>query len=70
MNFQKDYCIEFFENCGIEDKDIRDVIIKASEGVPYYLNLSVDTFEKIRIRKDSQFQKILEKHSQRSSIHL
>ena len=41
------YCTEFLEDCGIENKDIRDTIIKASEGVPYYLNLSVDTFEKI-----------------------
>jgi tetratricopeptide (TPR) repeat protein len=41
------YCIEFLEDCGIENKDIRDIIVKASEGVPYYLNLSVDTFEKI-----------------------
>ncbi|AKB58702.1 tetratricopeptide repeat protein [Methanosarcina barkeri] len=41
------YCTKFLEDCGIENKDIRDIIIKASEGVPYYLNLSVDTFEKI-----------------------
>lgn len=42
------YCFEFLEDCGIENKDIRDKIVKASEGVPYYLNLSVDTFEKIK----------------------
>ncbi|MDY0129161.1 MAG: tetratricopeptide repeat protein [Methanosarcina vacuolata] len=41
------YCQEFLEDCGIENKDIRNIIIKASEGVPYYLNLSVDTYEKI-----------------------
>jgi len=41
------YCQEFLEDCGIENKEIRDIIIKASERVPYYLNLSVDTFEKI-----------------------
>jgi tetratricopeptide (TPR) repeat protein len=41
------YCQEFLEDCGVENKDIRNVIIKASEGVPYYLNLSVDTYEKI-----------------------
>jgi Tfp pilus assembly protein PilF len=41
------YCMEFLEDCGIENKDIRDIIVNASEGVPYYLNLSVDTFEKI-----------------------
>jgi tetratricopeptide (TPR) repeat protein len=43
------YCIEFLEDCGVENKAIRDLIIKASEGVPYYLNLSVDTHEKIKI---------------------
>lgn len=42
------HCIEFLEDCGIENKDIQDKIVKASEGVPYYLNLSVDTFEKIK----------------------
>lgn len=41
------YCIEFLEDCGIENKEIRDIIVDASEGVPYYLNLSVDIFEKI-----------------------
>ncbi len=46
-----DYCIEFLEACKIGDKNIQDVIIKASEGVPYYLNLSVDTFEKIRKKR-------------------
>ena len=46
-----DYCIEFLVACKIGDKKIHDVIIKASEGVPYYLNLSVDTFEKIRMKR-------------------
>lgn len=63
------YCTKFLEDCGIENKDIRDIIIKASEGVPYYLNLSVDTFEKI-YKKDNRFLKILERHSERSSIYL
>ncbi|AKB52613.1 hypothetical protein MSBRW_3360 [Methanosarcina barkeri str. Wiesmoor] len=45
------YCTKFLEDCGIENKDIRDLIIKASEGVPYYLNLSVDTFEKINKKR-------------------
>ena len=43
----ENYSEEFLEKCGIENKDIRDVIVKSSEGVPYYLNLSVDTYEKI-----------------------
>ena len=45
------YCQKFLKKCRIGDKDIRNVIIKASEGVPYYLNLSVDTYEKIIIYK-------------------
>jgi tetratricopeptide (TPR) repeat protein len=40
-------CTKFLVDCGIKNKDIRNVIIEASEKVPYYLNLSVDTFEKI-----------------------
>lgn len=36
----------------IEEEDIRSVIVKASEGVPCYLNLSVDTYEQVsRIKK-------------------
>lgn len=46
------FCVEFLEECGVENKAIQNVIIKASEGVPFYLDLSVDTYEKIqRMRK-------------------
>lgn len=41
------YSEHFLKECGIEEKDIRSIIVKASEGVPYYLNLSVDTYEQI-----------------------
>lgn len=44
-------CTKFLVNCGIRSKDIRNVIIGASERVPYYLNLSVDTFEKINRKR-------------------
>jgi len=47
-------CIKFLEDCCIENKDIRDIIIEASERVPYYLHLSVDIFEKITIYKNRQ----------------
>lgn len=43
----KNDCTKFMEDCGIENKDIQDRIFEASEGVPHYLNLSIDTFEKI-----------------------
>lgn len=45
------YGEQFLKECGVEEKDIRDVIVKASEGVPYYLNLSVDTYEQVSRRK-------------------
>ncbi|KKH38962.1 tetratricopeptide repeat protein [Methanosarcina mazei] len=41
------YSEQFLKECGIEEEDIRSIIVKASEGVPYYLNLSVDTYEQI-----------------------
>ncbi|AYK16149.1 MAG: tetratricopeptide repeat protein [Methanosarcina flavescens] len=41
------YSERFLIECGVKEKDIRDVIVKASEGVPYYLNLSVDTYEQV-----------------------
>lgn len=44
------YSEEFLEEY-IEDKDIRSVIVKASEGVPYYLNLSVDIYEQVNRSK-------------------
>lgn len=44
-------CLKFLVNCGIINKDIQSVIIKASEGVPYFLNLSVDTYEKIKKKR-------------------
>ena len=50
----KNECTKFLISCGIKNKDIRNVIIGASERVPYYLNLSVDTFEKIKIYKKRQ----------------
>ena len=53
---QESYCSEFLENCGIENKNIQNVIIKASGGVPYYLNLSVDTFEKISKKRKPVYE--------------
>ena len=50
------YCSEFLEDCGIENKDIQDLIIRASRGVPYYLNLSVDTFENISKKRKPVYE--------------
>ena len=41
------YCIEYLETRGITDKEIQEAIFKGSKGVPYYLELSADTYEKI-----------------------
>ena len=39
--------LDFLNRCGIEEKEIQRVIIKGSEGVPYYLELAVDTYTEI-----------------------
>ena len=39
--------LDFLNLCGIEEKEIQRVIIKGSEGVPYYLELAVDTYTEI-----------------------
>lgn len=43
--------INLLEQCGITEKDIQKVLIKSSEGVPYYLELSIDTYRKIKKKK-------------------
>jgi len=43
----EDYCIKYLENRGITDKEIQEAIFKGSKGVPYYLELSADTYELI-----------------------
>jgi tetratricopeptide (TPR) repeat protein len=39
------------KHCGILEEDIQKVLIESSEGVPYYLELSIDTYRKIKKRK-------------------
>jgi len=48
------YCIEYLETRGITNEKIQDVIVEGSKGVPYYLELSVDTYKKITIYKNRQ----------------
>lgn len=38
---------DFLTRCGIKEEDIQKVIIEGSEGVPYYLELAVDTYTEI-----------------------
>ncbi len=35
---------DFLNRCGIKEEEIQKVIIEGSEGVPYYLELAVDTY--------------------------
>ncbi|MDR7666449.1 tetratricopeptide repeat protein [Methanosarcina sp. Z-7115] len=39
--------LDFLNRCGIKEEEIQKVILKGSEGVPYYLELAVDTYIEI-----------------------
>jgi tetratricopeptide (TPR) repeat protein len=41
------YCMEYLNNRGITDEEIQEAIFKGSKGIPYYLELSVNIYEKI-----------------------
>lgn len=41
---------KFLESCKIEENEIKNVIIKASKGLPYFLDLAVDTYYEIKNR--------------------
>lgn len=41
----------FLESCEIKDNDIVDVIVENSKGVPFYLDVSVDTYQKIKFER-------------------
>jgi tetratricopeptide (TPR) repeat protein len=40
----------FLRSCGVEKSDVQNVIIKASKGVPHFLDLAVDTYYEIQSR--------------------
>ncbi len=40
----------FLNSCGVEKADVQSVIIKASKGVPHFLDLAVDTYYEIQNR--------------------
>ncbi len=42
------YANRYLKESGIDNEDIRKVIIKGSKGVPFYLDLSVDTYDEIK----------------------
>jgi len=43
---------QFLASCGIADQHVRDAIVEGSSGLPYYLDLAVDTYLEIK-RQDS-----------------
>lgn len=43
--------LDLLKHCGITEEDIQKVLIESSEGVPYYLELSIDTYRKIKKKK-------------------
>jgi len=47
-NFSETDAMKFLTGCGIESEEIRQVIYNCSKGVPYYLDISVDTFHGIK----------------------
>lgn len=44
----------FLQSCGITDITINKIIIEGSKGVPYYLDLAVDTYFEIKYRYDRE----------------
>jgi len=40
--------LDLLKRCEITEKDIQNVLIESSEGVPYYLELSIDIYRKIK----------------------
>lgn len=59
---------KFLQSCGISAKNIRNVIIEASHGLPYYLDLMVDTYNLItekRIPQPHEFSKTPQQISDR-----
>ncbi len=43
--------LDLLKRCGITEEDIQNVLIESSEGVPYYLELSIDSYRKIKQKK-------------------
>jgi tetratricopeptide (TPR) repeat protein len=48
MGFTDEISEKFLCSCGIEDENLRKIIIETSKGVPYYLTLAADTYSQIK----------------------
>ncbi|WP_299539553.1 hypothetical protein [uncultured Streptomyces sp.] len=46
LPLEAEYCQELLTNAGVLDEDKRDVITRASQGIPFYLDLAIDTPER------------------------
>lgn len=44
----------FLESCEIEDERIVDIVVENSKGVPFYLDVSVDTYQKIKFDRQPE----------------
>jgi|WetSurMetagenome_2_1015567.scaffolds.fasta_scaffold41922_2 tetratricopeptide (TPR) repeat protein len=47
-NFKDSDSKDFLESCKIKEKDVQSIIIEDSKGLPYYLDLAVDTYYEIK----------------------
>lgn len=46
----------FLKSCGIRDGAIQDTIVETSEGVPFFLDLAADTYEKVKQAEDRDLE--------------
>ncbi len=47
---------KFLISCGIENPQVRTIIVKASKGVPHYLDLAVDVYFRIRQKSNREIE--------------
>ncbi|MCA0150416.1 hypothetical protein LCD52_16645 [Rossellomorea vietnamensis] len=47
-------CRKFLSSCGIEGNGVQNIIMEGSHGLPYYLDLMVDTYNLVKERREPQ----------------
>ena len=60
----KKYALIFINLCGIKENEIKRVILKASECVPYYLELEIDTYTEISKTRSPKPDDFAKTHSE------
>jgi tetratricopeptide (TPR) repeat protein len=58
----KEYSIEYLESRDIDNKEIQEAIINGSNGIPYYLELSAQTYEKIAEIREPQLEDFVDNY--------